>query len=361
MSGEVNQLPSSPPRILLLGARSGKNLIKGSPINVKRWKKRFFFVSGDDWEFFPNLARGEGVLWIPRTWGTPGARQLELKFELKLGSYVRIMAPLRAQIERDIKKTQLKETHPKGGGVKGRKHVIEVDPRCKGGFYSGKTFEGRGFECFTQRGKVKKERGPTPVGGEQGKNLGDIKHSLGSATVAEKILSGTVLPTDKEKADKLSLDQMVSKFFHIVELAELEMVRAQNQTIELEGIVAEFVEWEKKANDKLKAKSDALARLEEEEVAELKKNKVLAKEKTVEEYKSSEDFQEAMESAASKYFGEGFDFCKRQLAHHHPNLGIDLDDMGLDYDLLKEEEDDAEDEGGKEEGNKEKGEGKGRH
>ena len=73
------------------------------------------------------------------------------------------------------------------------------------------------------------------------------------------------------------------------------------------------------------------------EVAELKKNKALAKKKAVKEYKSLDDFQEAVESVASKYFDEGFNFCKRQLAHHHPNLGIDLDGMSLDHDLLEEE------------------------
>ena len=57
-----------------------------------------------------------------------------------------------------------------------------------------------------------------------------------------------------------------------------------------------------------------------------------------------------MKSLARKYFGEGFDFCKRQLAHHHPNFGIDLDNMGIDHDLLEEEEDEA----GKKGENKEK-------
>ena len=59
-----------------------------------------------------------------------------------------------------------------------------------------------------------------------------------------------------------------------------------------------------------------------------------------------------MESLAGKYFGEDFEFCKRQLAHHHPNLGIDLDNMGIDHDLLKEED-------GKKEENKGKGKEKG--
>ena len=48
---------------------------------------------------------------------------------------------------------------------------------------------------------------------------------------------------------------------------------------------------------------------------------------------------------ARKYFGECFDFYKRQLAHHHPNLGIDLDGMGIDHDLLEKEEDEVEEKG----------------
>ncbi|GFS32088.1 hypothetical protein Acr_00g0020750 [Actinidia rufa] len=39
--------------------------------------------------------------------------------------------------------------------------------------------------------------------------------------------------------------------------------------------------------------------------------------------------REAVESVASKYFSEGFNFYEGQLAHYHPNLGIDLDGMGL--------------------------------
>ncbi|GFS33589.1 hypothetical protein Acr_00g0029460 [Actinidia rufa] len=83
-------------------------------------------------------------------------------------------------------------------------------------------------------------------------------------------------------------------------------------------------------------RSDGMSRrISLKKLAQLKKNEALAKGKAIEEYKSSNDFHKPMESVASKYFGEGFDFCKRQLAHHQPNLGIDLDGMGLDHDLLE--------------------------
>ena len=70
---------------------------------------------------------------------------------------------------------------------------------------------------------------------------------------------------------------------------------------------------------------------------------------TIEEFKSSSDFSEAIENAASKYFGKVFDFCKRQLRHHHPDLAIDLEEMGLDHNLLVKKDDDAEGEGADEE------------
>ena len=81
----------------------------------------------------------------------------------------------------------------------------------------------------------------------------------------------------------------------------------------------------------------------------MKKNEALAQKRIIEEFKSSEDYQEKIENAASKYFGEGFDFCKRQLTHHHPKLGIDLDGMGMDCDLLEKEKTGEDKKGDKEE------------
>ncbi|GFS33127.1 hypothetical protein Acr_00g0026490 [Actinidia rufa] len=146
---------------------------------------------------------------------------------------------------------------------------------------------------------------------------------LGNPSMAEKILVGIILPDDKEKAVVLGSSLTVRK---------------------LEGLLTEFGEQEQKATKKLKEKIEAVARLEAE-VAELKKNEALTKGKAIKEYKSLNDFQEAVKSVAFKYFGEGFDFYKRQLAQHHPNLSIDLDGMGLDHDLLKEEDEEEEETG----------------
>ncbi|GFY80522.1 hypothetical protein Acr_01g0003310 [Actinidia rufa] len=121
-----------------------------------------------------------------------------------------------------------------------------------------------------------------------GNALGPGASMLGSASVVEKILSRVILPADKEKVDKLSLGPGGYQVL-------------PHHRSKLEGLMAEFGEREKKAAKKLKEKSDVMARLEEE-VAELKNNKVLLKKKAMEEYKSSEDFQEAVKSAASKNF-----------------------------------------------------------
>ena len=77
------------------------------------------------------------------------------------------------------------------------------------------------------------------------------------------------------------------------------------------------------------------------EVAELEKQRAFAKKSAIVEFKSSKDFEDDVESAAFKYFGEGFDFYKRQLAHYYSNLDIDLDGMDMDQDLLEKEEAEA--------------------
>ena len=77
-------------------------------------------------------------------------------------------------------------------------------------------------------------------------------------------------------------------------------------------------------------------------IAELRDREARSKMLAIAEFKSLSDFQEVVENAAFKYFGEGFDFCKRQLAVHHSNLDIDLDAMKMDHELLEKEEREAE-------------------
>ena len=60
----------------------------------------------------------------------------------------------------------------------------------------------------------------------------------------------------------------------------------------------------------MKEECDADLERHPKEVDELKDNEALAKDSAVEEFKSSDDFQEAMEKEASTYFGEGFNLFK---------------------------------------------------
>ncbi|GFZ16787.1 hypothetical protein Acr_26g0000570 [Actinidia rufa] len=46
--------------------------IVGYPSNVNGWKKTFFFILEDNWEFAHEKSQGLGVTRVPRSWGTPG-------------------------------------------------------------------------------------------------------------------------------------------------------------------------------------------------------------------------------------------------------------------------------------------------
>ncbi|XP_057495586.1 uncharacterized protein LOC130780587 [Actinidia eriantha] len=46
--------------------------------------------------------------------------------------------------------------------------------------------------------------------------LGPTASMLGSPSVAEKLLRGVIPPADKEKVEKLTLDQTATKLFHVI-------------------------------------------------------------------------------------------------------------------------------------------------
>ncbi|GFZ10805.1 hypothetical protein Acr_22g0002030 [Actinidia rufa] len=50
--------------------RNKKVLLGGYPSNVKGWKSKFFFVSGDEWEILEGVSR-KGAARVPRAWGIP--------------------------------------------------------------------------------------------------------------------------------------------------------------------------------------------------------------------------------------------------------------------------------------------------
>ncbi|GFS41487.1 hypothetical protein Acr_00g0074630 [Actinidia rufa] len=71
-------------------------------------------------------------------------------------------------------------------------------------------------------------------------------------------------------------------------------------------------------------------------VVELNEKEALAKESTIQEYKSSSDFQEVMEWATSKFYGKGFNLGKKQIGRLH--LELDIQDLQINVELAEEEE-----------------------
>ncbi|GFY88419.1 hypothetical protein Acr_06g0003590 [Actinidia rufa] len=127
----------------------------------------------------------------------------------------------------------------------------------------------------------------------------------------------------------------------VAESAEMEMVRAQNRAIEMEGALAEEQAKGKKLAEDADARNKVIAKLEAR-ISELEKSQSLTQGRIIAAFKESDDFLEAVRGSASSYFGDGFDFCKRQLAHQYPDLGVDLEDVEMDHEFLAKEEAEAE-------------------
>ncbi|GFY91070.1 hypothetical protein Acr_07g0012660 [Actinidia rufa] len=127
-----------------------------------------------------------------------------------------------------------------------------------------------------------------------------------------------------------------------------EVARLQKLFADLEQQLAKARVRKQQANDELaKTKSDRDSLTDKFErsgvlVVELMEALDKAKESANEEFKSSSEFVVAVEDSASKYFGEGFDFCKVQLRRHHLDLTINLEGTMVDQDLLAEQDEAAE-------------------
>ncbi|GFS36166.1 hypothetical protein Acr_00g0044420 [Actinidia rufa] len=170
---------------------------------------------------------------------------------------------------------------------------------------------------------------------------------LGSPSVAERLLRGVIPPTDKEKVDKLTLDQTATKLFHVIGqalvLGSSLAIRSREageqaslQEVRVASMVTEVAHEERPRLVDRQAREIGFVGERAKEAL----NK--AKDSAVEEFKSSSEFMVAVEDSASKYFGEGFDFCKVQLRRHHPDLAIDLEGIVVDQDLLEEQNEAAE-------------------
>ncbi|GFZ21707.1 hypothetical protein Acr_29g0008690 [Actinidia rufa] len=181
-----------------------------------------------------------------------------------------------------------------------------------------------------------------------GESLGPQASVMANAATAEKILAEVILPADKEKVDRLTFDQVVTKFLHVlgqgIILGSSLAVRSRDFAecaLNQKGALAEEKAKGKKLAEDADAKDKVIARLEAR-ISELERSQSLTQGRIIAAFKESDDFLEAVRGSASSYFGDGFDFCKRQLAHQYPDLGVDLEDVEMDHEILAKEEAEAE-------------------
>ncbi|PSS08090.1 hypothetical protein CEY00_Acc18454 [Actinidia chinensis var. chinensis] len=443
---------------LYFKARPSKNILKGAPDNVKGWKKKFFFILGDDLEFHLSISREEGAVHVLRLWGAPGKRcnkvpaQSETedkrfrgggtikgniggKTEGDIGdgaaegdiegeATASIGDTSKSSHSRDVPRPEVSSrddlvefigiigkemrkilphipdlTLLRWSEGKVRDPIFDLAPNSSSSSFDSRlgsrldsglspelksdamskriklsrlakvvakktaTSSSKGV-VISEGANVASAQPPVPREGSAtksvlGETLGPHASVMASAATAKKIFARVILPADKEKLEKLNFNQVVTKFLHVLgkvlpspfavvifwrvpiiivpESSEHEIVRAQNRAIELEGALAEASAKEKKVAGEVEAKNKEVAKLEVR-VVELKNSQNLAKGRIITAFKESEDFQEAVMGSASSYFGDGFDFCKRQLWHHYPNLGINFDDIEMNQDFLAKEE-----------------------
>ncbi|GFZ19276.1 hypothetical protein Acr_27g0010150 [Actinidia rufa] len=181
---------------------------------------------------------------------------------------------------------------------------------------------------------------------------------MSDAAAARRLLTGVIPASDKKEVDQLSENDLVAKSFHALgqvvvfasslalrsqehlhdidfhmaraDSAELELVKAQKRAVKVENRLAELSEEGLKPGtevDDLKAT-----------VAELTNKLAKAKELAIEDFKAAGEFKAAVTDSAATYFSEGFEFCKRQLLHQFPNLGVDVANIAMDPNFAEEEE-----------------------
>ncbi|GFY95452.1 hypothetical protein Acr_10g0008370 [Actinidia rufa] len=386
-------------------ARPEKNLLRGSPSNVKGWKTRFFFASGDEWEF-PSGTAASDTIRVPRSWGTPGksCNKLPTLSEVDVKRTETVLGKIEPRGYFEVSKVLGSRTFQKhfaagctalstsggdntasgeeamsaGGKAKAEKATKTAKPPTKGVVIREKRTRGGDLliEIGEQDSSKGKETVPPPPPkrfksnraisargraaeagtSSPGGNMGS--ESMSDASVARRLLTGVIPASDKKEVDQLSENELVAKSFHALgqvvvfasslalrsqehlhdmdfhmaraDSAELELVKAQNRALKAENKLAELNEERSKPGnevDDLKAT-----------VAELTNKLAKANELAIEDFKASGQFQAAVTDSTASYFSEGFEFCKRQLIHQFPNLGVDVANMAMDPSFAEEEE-----------------------
>ncbi|GFS35812.1 hypothetical protein Acr_00g0042240 [Actinidia rufa] len=401
----LNSNPKPDQGWLYFKARNKKTLLRGYPNNIKGWKSKFFFVSGDEWEL-PEGSPREGALRVPRTWGGPDkhynnpsrlygdepkvfeeifksvqkTRRFSVPVLLESKSFCRVFVSPGSMASETASESRPSGEAPSSSGDVDSSQPVELDSDAMSKRISFKKLgekleksmnkSSSGIPTPAKRVLISKKRAGESLAssaskkgkvddGSKGKGvdrepegkkkatsstnapttpatasshpgestsatldatLGPMTSILGSPSMAEKLLRGVIPSANKEKVEKLTLDQTATKLFHVIGQAlvlssslAVRSREAGEQASLQEGRVASM---ETEANDelaKMKSDRDSLADKVERSgvlVVELREALSKAKESAIEEFKSSSEFVVAIEDSASKYFGEGFDFCK---------------------------------------------------
>ncbi|GFY91216.1 hypothetical protein Acr_07g0014120 [Actinidia rufa] len=402
-------------------ARNKKVLLGGYPSNVKGWKSKFFFISGDEWEIperdvsegRPKSSEDVGNSRASRTAGgnlqsgeAPSSssdvgesheqtrrespsRDDSIECLRSIRTELRRLLPhipdltllrwtggkvldpildhflnapssnpssescsdssLPVDLESDAmsKRVSFKKIGEKLGKMAG---ASSGTPAPVKGVVIGEKQAGESVTSSPSK-KGKADDGSKGKGVDSGPDGKKKATSSSKASVAPTVASArpgertSAHLIDKEKVDKLTLDQTATKLFHVISQEgrvasmETEVARLQKLAADLEQQLAESRAREQQANDELaRMKSDRGLLTDKLErsgllVNELREALNKSKESAVEEFKSSSEFMVAVKDSTSKYFGEGFDFCKVQLRRHHPDLAIDLEGTVVNQNL----------------------------
>ncbi|GFY85846.1 hypothetical protein Acr_04g0005840 [Actinidia rufa] len=298
-------------------ARPEKNLLRGSPSNVKGWKTR------ESCNKLPTLSEVD-------------AKRMEAVFgKIEPGGYFEVSKILSSRTSRDISRLAARRFRPvaettrprgdEGGSGEGKGSVYEspiwdVRSSSDSGSDSIPNFElPPSSDLMLCRPEVK-------AVAEKAKKAMAAKHPPKGSLFARNVVvfaSSLALRSQEHLHD---ID------FHMAraDSAELELVKAQKRAVKAETRLAELNEEISRPGtevDDLKAT-----------VVELTSKLAKAKELAIEDFKASEEFKAAVTDSAATYFGDGFEFCKRQLLHQFPNLGADVANMAIDPSFAEEEE-----------------------
>ncbi|GFZ17187.1 hypothetical protein Acr_26g0004570 [Actinidia rufa] len=404
----LNSNPKPDQGWLYFKARNKKVLLGGYPSNVKGWKSKFFFVSGDEWEI-PEEKSRKGAARISTATILLGFFDDEMKvFEeifrsveesgrfsvpvlLDSKSFRRVFASPGSRASRTAAIIR-----PSGEAVSSSSDVGESrNPHeqarrespsrddsivCLGSFRNRTeevvtsyprpdSFKVDGGKAMSKRvsfkkigEKLEKAAGassgtPAPAKGVGPRLISALFRAprlqswkarlLREAAAGALVLGSSLAVRSREAGEQASLQEGQ------VASMETEVARLQKLAANFEQQLDESRARKQQSLDELaKAKGDrdSLADYLGKSgalVNELREALNKARESAVEEFKSSSEFMVAVEDAASKYFGEGFNFCKVQLRRHHPDLAIDLEGTAVDQGLLAEL-DEAEEENDKE-------------